>query len=101
MMVATLTASAQWSVTPKVGMNLATITNGNDAKMKVGLVAGADLAYRVSDMFAVSVGAFYSMQGAKGKHRIHQCAYSCQRVCSSRIGSQGWYSAGIQREAQG
>lgn len=67
MMVATLTATAQWSVTPKVGMNLATITNGNDAKMKVGLVAGADLAYRVSDMFAVSVGAFYSMQGAKGK----------------------------------
>ena len=72
MMVATLTASAQqavgtWSVTPKVGMNLATVTNTDDAKMKVGLVAGADLTYQIAQPFAISVGAFYSMQGAKAE----------------------------------
>ena len=71
MMVATLTASAQqavgtWSVTPKLGMNLATVTNADDAKMKFGLVAGADLTYQIAQPFAISVGAFYSMQGAKG-----------------------------------
>lgn len=72
MMVATLTASAQqavgtWSVTPKVGMNLATVRDGgDDAKMKFGLVAGADLTYQVAQPFAISVGAFYSMQGTKG-----------------------------------
>ena len=67
MMVASLTASAQWSVTPKVGINLANITDAEDASMKFGLVAGADLAYRISNPFAISVGAFYSMQGAKEK----------------------------------
>ena len=71
MMVATLTASAQqavgtWSVTPKVGMNFATVRDGgDDAKMKFGLVAGADLTYQIAQPFAISVGAFYSMQGAK------------------------------------
>lgn len=76
MMVATLTASAQqavgtWSVTPKVGMNLATVRDGgDDAEMKFGLVAGADLTYQVSQPFAISVGAFYSMQGAKGNDRL-------------------------------
>ena len=70
MMVATLTASAQWSVTPKVGFNLANITNADDASMRFGLVAGADLTYRVSQPFAISVGAFYSMQGAKENVKI-------------------------------
>ena len=70
MMVASLTASAQWSVTPKVGINLANITNADDASMRFGLVAGADLTYRVSQPFAISVGAFYSMQGAKENVKI-------------------------------
>lgn len=65
MMVASLTASAQWSVTPKVGFNLANLRDADDGKMKFGLVAGADLTYRVSNPFAISIGAFYSMQGAK------------------------------------
>ena len=70
MMVASLTASALWSVTPKVGFNLANITNADDASMRFGLVAGADLTYRVSQPFAISVGAFYSMQGAKENVKI-------------------------------
>ena len=75
MMVATLAASAQqevgtWSVTPKVGFNLANITDADDADMKFGLVAGADLTYQLSDVFAVSAGAFYSVQGAKSKMKI-------------------------------
>ena len=64
MMVATLTASAQWSVTPKVGINLANLSgdvNGNN--IKVGLNAGADLMYRVSAVAGISGGLFYSMQG--------------------------------------
>ncbi|MBR1468902.1 MAG: PorT family protein [Prevotella sp.] len=84
MMVATLTASAQqavgtWSVTPKVGLNLATIRDGGiDAKMKVGLVAGADLTYQIAQPFALSVGAFYSMQGAKGKDREFGVSYDAK-----------------------
>lgn len=76
MMVATLTASAQQpvgslSVTPKVGFNLATMTSDDDASMKFGLVAGADLTYQVAQPFAVSVGAFYSMQGAKADEKYN------------------------------
>ena len=72
MLVATLAANAQqdpgtWSITPKVGGNLAKITDADDVSMKFGLVAGADLTYQLSDAFAVSFGAFYSMQGAKEK----------------------------------
>ena len=70
--LASLTASAQqkvgsWSVTPKVGFNLATITDVEDAGMKFGVVTGADLTYQLQEKFAISAGAFYSMQGAKEK----------------------------------
>ncbi|MBR5634957.1 MAG: porin family protein [Prevotella sp.] len=67
MMVASLTASAQWSVTPKVGLNLANLAGdvyGNN--MKVGLAAGAELMYRVSPVVGVSGGLIYSMQGCSG-----------------------------------
>ena len=72
MMLSTLTASAQqevgtWSVTPKVGFNLAKVTDTEDTSMKFGLVAGADLMYQVNELFAISAGAFYSMQGVKAK----------------------------------
>ena len=71
--LASLTASAQqavssWSVTPKVGFNLATITDVEDAGMKFGVVTGADLTYQLQEKFAITVGAFYSMQGARDKH---------------------------------
>lgn len=71
--LASLTASAQqkvgsWSVTPKVGFNLATITDVEDAGMKFGVVTGADLTYQLQEKFALTAGAFYSMQGARDKH---------------------------------
>lgn len=70
MMVATLTASAQqgtgtWSITPKVGLNLANFSgdvNGNS--IKLGLVAGADAMYQISSIVGISAGLHYSMQGA-------------------------------------
>ena len=69
--LASLTASAQqevgtWSVTPKVGFNVATITDTDDG-MKFGVVTGADLTYQMAEKFALTAGAFYSMQGAKEK----------------------------------
>lgn len=75
MMLTTMTASAQmragqWGVMPKAGFNLAKITDLDDASMKVGLVAGADLIYQVNEPLAVSVGLLYSMQGAKEKYKL-------------------------------
>ena len=75
MMLSAMTANAQqevgtWSVTPKVGINLAKVTDADDASMKVGLVAGADLNYQIAEKFAISAGVFYSMQGAKEKVKV-------------------------------
>ena len=72
MMLTTMTVSAQmragqWGVMPKAGFNLATVTDADDASMRFGLVAGADLIYQVNEPLAISFGVLYSMQGAKAK----------------------------------
>ena len=71
MMVAAVTANAQNEVgqitlQPKVGMNIASYT-GSGNKSRVGLAAGLEAEYGVAENFGVTVGALYSMQGAKGK----------------------------------
>lgn len=71
-MLATLSVSAQsapgsFSLKPMVGATLSSV-RGSDAdgvKMKFGLVAGTEGIYQVSDMFALSGGLLYSMQGFK------------------------------------
>ena len=65
-------ASAQnavnkWSLQPKVGINLATMTNDDDAKMRVTLALGAELEYHATPLLSISAGAIYSQQGTKGE----------------------------------
>ncbi|MBQ4387707.1 MAG: PorT family protein [Prevotella sp.] len=70
-MVMAVSANAQHSVgsislIPKVGINLANLAGDiNDNSMKVGLVAGADIMYQVTDMIGLSGGLYYSMQGCE------------------------------------
>ena len=69
MAFATLTASAQaeagtLTLKPFVGMNLANMTK-SEGDMKIGVAAGAELGYQVSDAFALTAGVAYSMQGVK------------------------------------
>lgn len=61
------TAVGTFSVQPKVGLNIATITDGEGVDPRFGLAAGAEFAYQATDMFAISFGALYSMQGCKGE----------------------------------
>lgn len=72
MMVMTIAAKAQNEVgqvtlKPMVGITNATITDDDDSKSRVGLAAGAELEYGVAQNFGLTVGAVYSMQGAKSK----------------------------------
>lgn len=54
------------SITPKVGLNLCSITNSGDGgKMKVGFLVGAEVGYQASNSFAVTGGLLYSNQGIK------------------------------------
>jgi len=43
------------------------MTKTNDSKMRVGLAAGLEFEYGVTDNFGISAGVLYSMQGVKGK----------------------------------
>ena len=71
MMIATLSANAQnevgqFTLKPMVGFDLATITN-DDNKIKVGLVAGVEGEYGITETFGLTAGVLFAMQGAKDK----------------------------------
>lgn len=59
--------NGSWNMQPKVGLNVATMTNDDDAKVRVAFVGGLELEYNVASNFSFSFGALYSQQGCKGK----------------------------------
>ena len=68
-MMSSLCAFAQrevglWTIQPKAGLNVANITD-SDMDSRVGLAAGAEFEYQITDQYSVSFGMLYSMQGAK------------------------------------
>ncbi len=69
MAVTTLTMTAQNRVgrmtfQPKIGFNLADVTNSSHSDFRVGLAVGGEFEYGASPMVGLSFGALYSMQGA-------------------------------------
>ena len=52
------------TIQPKVGLNIANYRSSDDSDPRLGLVAGAEFEYQVTNMLSLSVGALYSMQGA-------------------------------------
>ena len=55
-----------WSFMPNAGLNLATMTNDDDAKIRPALTIGGEFGYVASPKVALSFGAMYSQQGCKG-----------------------------------
>lgn len=53
------------TIQPKVGLNIANVTDFDPADCRLGLAAGAELEYQISDMFSITGGVLYSMQGYK------------------------------------
>lgn len=58
-------AVGQITIQPKVGLNIANVTDADDVDARIGLAAGAEFEYGVTDMIGVSAGLVYSMQGYK------------------------------------
>lgn len=54
-------------IKPMVGATMAKLTKLDDTKFKIGLVAGAEFGYKLSDPFAITAGALVSMQGTNFK----------------------------------
>ncbi len=51
------------TIQPKIGMNIASMTDLDDADVRIGLAIGAEAEYQFTDMFSISGGLLYSMQG--------------------------------------
>lgn len=58
-------AVGSFNLQPKVGVSIANLTDNNSSDARVGLVDGVEGEYQASDIFSVSAGVLYSMQGAK------------------------------------
>ena len=70
LMIAASGARAQsnvgsWSIQPKAGLNIATMTDSDGADPRFGLDAGAEAEYQVSERVSLSTGLLYSQQGIK------------------------------------
>lgn len=46
-------------------MNVASLTKSDGADPRIGLAAGVEAEYQATDIFSVSAGVIYSMQGNK------------------------------------
>lgn len=57
--------AGQITIQPKVGVNIANITDAVGADPRIGLAAGAEFEYGITDNIGLSAGVLYSMQGAK------------------------------------
>lgn len=69
--VATTASFAQWregslTIQPKIGLNVANVSDGDGSDNRIGLALSAEFEYRLSPVFSLSAGALYSMQGCKG-----------------------------------
>ena len=73
-MLASVASYAQHAVgsltlQPKVGLNIASLTDCEGADPRYGVAAGVELEYQATDIFSISAGALYSMQGNKYSER--------------------------------
>lgn len=69
-MLASVGAYAQHAVgsinlQPKIGMNVAMLTDADKADPRIGLAAGLEAEYQATDLLSISAGVMYSMQGLK------------------------------------
>ncbi len=70
LMFASMSAFAQraigsLNIQPKLGLNIASMTNFEGPDARIAFVAGAEAEYQVTDMLSISAGALYSQQGVK------------------------------------
>ena len=74
-------AVGTWSVIPKVGMTIANLSGDvENAKAKVGLIAGAEAEYQITDMISLTGGAFYANQGVKFDTSLGEGKYNLDYV---------------------
>ena len=63
-------AVGSFNLQPKVGVNIANLTEIKDSDPRIGLAAGVEGEYQAGDIFSLSAGVLYSMQGAKQEFSV-------------------------------
>ena len=58
-------AVGSFTVAPKVGMTVANVTDFDNSDSRIGFIGGVEGEYQATDLFSISGGIFYSMQGYK------------------------------------
>lgn len=54
-----------FSITPKMGFNVATMSGSGNTNSRMAFVAGVDFEYQINRQFAFGLGAIYSQQGVE------------------------------------
>ena len=60
-------AVGSFNIQPKIGLNIATMTNSDGGDSRIGFVGGAEFEYQATPIFSLTAGALYSQQGIKSK----------------------------------
>lgn len=63
-------AVGTFTLQPKIGMNVASLTKYDGADPRIGLAAGVEAEYQATDIFSISAGVIYSMQGNKYDYNV-------------------------------
>lgn len=63
-------AAGTFTLQPKVGLNVASMTELDGSDPRIGLAVGAEGQYQFSDLVGVSFGLLYSQQGATGEFSL-------------------------------
>ncbi len=58
-------AVGSWNIQPKLGLNIASMTDSEDTDARIAFAVGAEAEYQATDMLSFSAGALYSQQGIK------------------------------------
>lgn len=58
-------AVGAFTLQPKVGLSIASLTKCDGADPRLGVVAGVEAEYQATDIFSISAGVLYAMQGNK------------------------------------
>ena len=79
-MMATVSARAQHregdiTIQPRVGISMSTLTNWDDAKMKVNLAYGIEFEHFFTEDFSAAAGLLFTNQGAKLENDVKMHLY--------------------------
>ena len=79
-MMATVSATAQHregdnTIQPRVGISMSTLTNWDDAKMKMNLAYGIEFEHFFTEDFSAAAGLLFTNQGAKLENDVKMHLY--------------------------